>query len=563
MSRAQASSVDAGEPQDGRIAARGAHPVRSGCANAARDPPCGRGSRDRCTSPVRSFLSRWAACFLVAMAAIVASPASAFDFGDVIQIAGELAGRPYRPRTAAVPEALRKLSFSEYQQIRYKPERNLWHRAGIPFEVSMVHLGNAFEQPVAVHELSSDGNRRLVFNPSQFDYGSLKLPQLKAGELGFAGLRVHYPLNDRTRKDEVMVFLGASYFRALAQGLRYGLSARGLAIDTGEASGEEFPRFVEFWLNRPAPGDRALIIFALLDSRRATGAFRFVLRPGAPTRMEVRARIYLRENVAKLGIAPLTSMYFYGENQPSATPMLRPEVHDSDGLSIHSSSGEWLWRPLQNPRRLLITSYALTDPLGFGLLQRDRNFRAYEDLDARYDLRPGAWVEPKGNWGAGRVELVQIPSPDENNDNIVAYWIPAKQPAPKRPLDIEYELTWGRDPDLPRPALRVVQTRRLQSAAAAERKDRAATDKSMLFVIDFAPDPAAKLPQVAAQWQVSGGDNAEIIERTLRRNEAIGGWRATLRVRALDEKRPIELRGQLNAGSVPLSEVWSYIVPPD
>src|SRR5690606_17214246 len=237
-------------------------------------------------------------------------------------------------------------------------------------------------------------------------------------------------------------FLGASYFRALAEGMRYGLSARGLAIDTGEASGEEFPRFVEFWINRPAPADRELIVFALLDSRRATGAFRFVIRPGAPTRIDVRARLYLREPVAKLGIAPLTSMFFYGENQPAPAPRLRPEVHDSDGLSIASSSGEWIWRPLQNPRRLLITYFALADPLGFGLLQRDRHFRSYEDIDARFELRPGAWVQPKGRWGAGRVELVQIPSPDETNDNIVAYWVPDNQPEPKKPFDVEYTLFW-------------------------------------------------------------------------------------------------------------------------
>jgi glucans biosynthesis protein len=276
--------------------------------------------------------------------------------------------------------------------------------------------------------------------------------------------------------------------------------------------------------------------------------------------MDVRARIYLRENVAKLGLAPLTSMFFYGENQPPATAGLRPEVHDSDGLSIRSSSGEWLWRPLQNPRRLLITSFALNDPLGFGLLQRDRAFRAYEDLDARYDLRPGAWVEPKGKWGEGRVELVQIPSPDETNDNIVAYWIPAKQPAPKRPLDLEYQLIWGRESGLPMPAVRVAHTRRLQPTPP---KDKPAPDKSTLFVIDFEVDPEAKLPEAAVQWQVSGGDNADIMERTLRRHEATNGWRATLRVRPLDEKRPVELRGQLNAEGAPLSEVWSYIIPPE
>jgi periplasmic glucans biosynthesis protein len=398
---------------------------------------------------------------------------------------------------------------------------------------------------------------------------------------------VLFPLHDGKRKEEFLVFLGASYFRALAEGLRYGLAARGLAVDTGEASGEEFPKFVEFWINRPSPGDRELIIYALLDSRRVTGAFRFVVRPGATTRMEVRARLYLREKVAKLGIGPLTSMYFYGENQPPAANTLRPEVHDSDGLSIRSSSGEWLWRPLQNPRRLLITAYTLTDPLGFGLLQRDRAFRSYEDLDARYDLRPSAWVEPKGKWGQGRVELVQIPSPDETNDNIVAYWVPANPPQPRQPLDIEYLLSWGRDAGLPAPPVRVTQTRRLQMSAA-ERKEKPQAERSLLFVIDFErePEPAIKPevrtkpeakakpenkseltakpePEPTVQWVVSGGDNAEIVERTLRRHEATGGWRATLRVRAIDEKRPLELRGQLNVGGTALSEVWSHIVPPE
>jgi glucans biosynthesis protein len=279
--------------------------------------------------------------------------------------------------------------------------------------------------------------------------------------------------------------------------------------------------------------------------------------------MDVRARLYLREPVAKLGIAPLTSMFFYGENQPPPPPRLRPEVHDSDGLSIASSNGEWIWRPLQNPRRLLITSFALTDPLGFGLLQRDRYFRSYEDLDARYDLRPGAWVQPKGRWGAGRVELVQIPSPDETNDNIVAYWIPATQPEPKKPFDLEYQLHWGRDDSLPAPPVRVTQTRRF-APGPQERKEKPAPDRTTLFVVDFEPDETAQLaPQVNVQWIASGGDNAEIVERSVRRHEATGGWRATLRVRALDEKRPLELRGQLNADGVPLSEVWSYIVPPE
>jgi len=500
----------------------------------------------------------WSLCFSFGLSL----GAGAADFGQVMQMAGELASRPHKPAPASAPEELRKLTFQQHQLIRMKPERALWHRARTQFELSFVHMGMAFDRPVRINEVSSDGVRRIVFDPQAFDYGNLTLGPLNGPEMGFAGLRVHFPLHAKEPKDEVLVFLGASYFRALAAGLRFGLAARGVAIDTGESSGEEFPRFVEFWINRPAPGDQQLVIHALLDSRRVTGAYRFVLKPGAPTRMEVKARLFLREKVSKLGIAPFTSMYLYGENQPAALGSIRPEVHDSDGLSIQSSAGEWLWRPLVNPRRLLITSFALTDPLGFGLMQRDRAFRSYEDLDARFDLKPSAWVVPSGKWGPGRVELVQIPSPDETNDNIVAYWIPATQPPVRKPFDIEYELLWGQPASLPAPPVRVTQTRRLPSPSS-ERRDKNA-ERSILLAIDFEPlDPERVPSDLNPSWAVSSSDNGEIIERSLRRHEATGGWRATVRVRQQDEKRPVELRGQLNAGAHALSEVWSYIVPPE
>ena len=219
--------------------------------------------------------------------------------------------------------------------------------------------------------------------------------------LGFAGFRVHFPVNTQAYKDEVLVFLGASYFRALGQGQQFGLSARGLAIDTAESSGEEFPRFVEFWIERPQPGAKELTIYALLDSPRATGAYRFVLKPGVTTVLDTDARLFLRKNVAKLGLAPLTSMFYFGGNQRPSREDYRPAVHDSDGLSIREATNNWIWRPLVNPKRLLVTSFALSDPAGFGLMQRARSFEQYQDLEARYDLRPSAWIEPKGGWGTG------------------------------------------------------------------------------------------------------------------------------------------------------------------
>jgi periplasmic glucans biosynthesis protein len=404
--------------------------------------------------------------------------------------------------------------------------------------------------------LSSDGIREIKFDPADFDYGANKIDPQKMRSLGFAGFRVHYPLNTPKYKDEVLSFLGASYFRALGQGQRYGISARGLAADTGLMSGEEFPRFVEFWIEHPASSAKELKIFGLLDSRRATGAYQFVLKPGNATIVDVKARLYLREKIEKLGIAPLTSMYFFGENQPSPTEDARPEVHDSDGLSIHAGTGEWIWRPLVNPRRLLVTSFEATNPQGFGLMQRDRSFRAYEDPHMRYELRPSLWVEPRGKWGEGRVELVQIPSPDETNDNIVAFWVPTTVPPPKQPYSFEYRLRWQKNTETRPPHAWVMQTRRGRDYT---RKP----DNTLGFAVDFVGPALEKLPSDAKlNGVISADGNGEILERRTFRNDATDGWRMTFRMRRVDEKKPVELRAFLTSDEEPLSEIWTYILPP-
>jgi glucans biosynthesis protein len=333
------------------------------------------------------------------------------------------------------------------------------------------------------------------------------------------------------------------------------LSARGLAIDTALMSGEEFPRFTEFWIERPDAQARELRLYALLDSQRATGAYRFVLKPGVDTVLEIRAQLYLRQNVSKLGIAPLTSMYFFGENHRSGIDDFRPEVHDSDGLSIQNGTGEWIWRPVVNPKRLLVTSFAVTNPLGFGLQQRDRSFASYEDLEARYETRPSVWIEPKGRWGAGRIELVQIPTPDETNDNIVAYFAPDVSPAPQQPLDLEYRMLWQKDNET-RPTLAyVTQTRRGHGYV---RKP----DETLALIVDFEGPVLRKLaPDAAVQGVVSADANVEILEANAYRNDVTGGWRLALRLKRQDDKKPGELRAFLRTGSTTLSETWSYILP--
>ena len=489
---------------------------------------------------------------------LFADVAWAFTFEDVAQRAKTLAAASFKTIKNDLPAEVRDLTYDQYRDIRFKSDQALWRAARLPFEVAFFHQGLFFNDRIKVNELAADGVREIKFSPDLFDYGLNKLDPRKMADLGFAGFRVHYPLNTPKYKDEVVVFLGASYFRALGKGQLYGISVRGVAVDTALPSGEEFPHFVEFWLQRPTANASELTIYALLDSRRLSGAYRFVVKPGVQTAVDVKARLYLREGVGKLGLAPLTTMYSFGENQPAPRVDYRPEVHDSDGLSIQSSTGEWIWRPLVNPKRLLVTSFALTNPVGFGLMQRDRDFAHYEDLEARYDLRPSTWIEPKGQWGPGRVELVQIPSPDETNDNIVAYWLPDKNPPPKEPFDIEYRLLWQKDPDTRPPLAWVSQTRRGRGYFRTD-------DGSVGMVLDFDGPALKKLPADAkVEGIVSVDANGEVLELVTHRNDATGGWRLTLRLRRRDDNKPIELRAYLKTANTPsLSETWSYILPPN
>jgi glucans biosynthesis protein len=485
--------------------------------------------------------------------AVAATPV--FGFDDVDRRAKATAATPFT-RSGTLPKELQNLQYDQYRDIRYKPDRFLWRGAQLPFEIAFFHQGWHFDQPVRVHEVTADGVREIPFDPAQFDYGANKVDIRVLKGIGYAGFRVHYPINSPKYKDEVLVFLGASYFRALGKGQRYGLSARGLAVDTAANSGEEFPRFVEFWVQRPTRDSQELTIYGLLDSRRMTGAYRFVLRPGVSTALEVKARLYLREPVGKLGLAPLTSMFYFGENQPATRPDYRPEVHDSDGLSIHTASGEWIWRPLTNPRRLIVSSFAIANPRGFGLMQRDRDFARYEDLEARYERRPSAWVAPRAGWGAGRVELVQIPSPDETNDNIVAYWVADSPPKPREAYDFEYRVSWQLDDETKPPGAWVTQTRRGRGYVKKP-------DDSVGFIVDFEGPSLKKLALDARlEGVATAGDNGEIVESEAYRNEVTGGVRLALRVRRVDANKPVELRAFLRSGGDTLSETWAYALLP-
>ncbi len=485
-------------------------------------------------------------------------PSLAFDFNSVAVKAKQLAAASYKEPEKNISPALANLTHEQYHDIRFKRDKAYWRAQNLPFELTFFHQGRQYDNAVRINEIASGRARAIPFDSRLFDYGRNKLGAQDLRHLGFAGFRVHYPINTQKTKDEFLVFLGASYLRAVGKNQVYGLSARGLAVDTALNSGEEFPRFVEFWIERPSPKSRQLVIYALLDSKRVTGAYRFTIKPGEQTVSEVKSQLYLRENVTKLGIAPLTSMYFFGENQRAAVEDYRPEVHDSDGLSIASGTGEWIWRPLVNPKRLLVTSYALSNPTGFGLMQRDERQSSYEDLNSRYETRPSAWVEPIGKWGSGRVELVQIPTPDETNDNIVAYWVPDRLPKPGMPINFDYRTVWGREAQQHPPLSWVTQTRR------GHGYPRKPDDASVALFVDFEGPVFKKLPHgTKVDIRVSADTNGQILESHAYPNEATGGWRAAIRLKRIDDSKPVELRGFLQNDNTTLSETWSYILPID
>ncbi|GAA6141482.1 glucan biosynthesis protein G [Hydrogenophaga sp. 5NK40-0174] len=484
---------------------------------------------------------------------------------DVESLARAAAQKAWQEPRHELPPTLAKLDYDQVRDIRFKTDQSTWREQALPFEAQYFHLGLYQKAPVQIHEILPDGSvQHIAYSHRLFDYGKNIVKPGQWGDLGFAGFRLHYPLNNPAYKDELVVFQGASYFRALGAGQQYGLSARGLAIDTVGGQGEEFPRFTQFWLQRPADATtKSVKLLALMESSRVTGAYEFTIEPGEQTVTRVDARIFVRQGadpVHTMGVAPLTSMFFFGENQPRPGDF-RPEVHDSDGLMMATGDGEWLWRPLQNPRQITVSSFAMRNPQGFGLMQRDRHAYNYEDIEARYERRPSAWVRPVGQWGDGRVELVQLPTPDETHDNIVAYWVPAQLPAPGEPLRLQYDLLWQSDADQRPPSAWTVQSR---IGFGYTRLSEAEQREQIHYVIDFAGPALSKLERDAKVSLVATADaNGEVLEAIAYPHSQPGMWRASLRVRRLDAARPIELRAFLQHENDTVSETWTQLQLPE
>lgn len=513
----------------------------------------------------RRGLQLWSlAALLVCILIPCAEAADSFPYQTVIDKARQLAAQPYQNPAGQVPDFLLKLDYDSWRDIRFNPERALWRTEGLPFQVQFFHPGLYYDRPVKINIVDFEKVKPVAFSRDLFNYGKNSFRDKVPANLGFAGFRLHCRLNSRKYYDEVAVFLGASYLRAVAKNQRYGLSARGLTIDTALGTGEEFLYFREYWIVKPVEEATKITVYALLDSPSLSGAYQFIIKPGKETVIDVRGTVFRRKNVQKLGIAPLTSMFFYGENS-AQRPVddFRPEVHDTDGLLIAFNTGEWLWHPLVNPRVLIINSFKATDPAGFGLMQRDLDFNSYQDLEARYESKPSVWITPRGKWGEGHIELIQIPTGTELNDNIFTFWVPEKLPGIDKPVIFSYIMSWQYPGASQPPAGRVIATR------TAKGKD----DQMKKFIIDFAGGKLAKLtPAMPVVAVVSVDSNAKLVEKQVYKNSVTGGWRLVFQIkpeeqqgmdRMLSQKLPpIELRAYLKEGNNVLTETWSYTYLP-
>ncbi len=507
-----------------------------------------------------------------------------FTLDSVAALASELASAPYRPAQHPQAEFLSEISEWQWNALSFKPEKSLWRN--LPFELEFFHPGFIYNNTVEVAIVRQGRPEPLAFDPELFNYPDARLKrEASERQLGFAGFRLRYPLNDIQRKDEFLVFLGATHFRSLARHAAYGLMARGLIINPAAPEGEQFPYFRRFWLVEPAEGQSWLTIYALMDSPALTGAYEIVVKPGLSVVMEVSARLFPRsgsEYPARVGLAPLSTMYLYSEKENGSPNDYRPELHNSDALLFSSGPNEWIRRPLSNPKRLQSHSFELKNPRGFGLIQQDDSFDHYQDLTGRFERRSSLWIEPKGDWGPGSLELVEIPSCQEIHDNVLAFWVARQEPAqPPQAGGAEIE---DQGPPPPRPMMNFASSMywlrpnvvpHSKARAVATRLVRLPDSGRVKFLVDF---EGRELEDMSAETGLSSvvesSAEAQVLDRQLIKNPVTGGWRLIFTVEpsqdngvidslrsARGQQRTLRLWAFLKKGeNLPqaLTETWIY-----
>ncbi len=486
--------------------------------------------------------------------------AKPFDFDMLRKMAQDMADKPYKEPQRPNPEAVKKINYDEQGRIKFNYDLALWRDGPSQYPITFRPVGEYFQKSVRIFALENGQAREVVYRPDYFSYGPASpMNKLAPGESAIAGFwAMESRKTDWQKKEPWATFQGGSYFRAVGELGQVGLSARGIALNTGDHEPEEFPDFRSFWIEPALKEGDPLVVYALLDGPSVTGAFRIAMYRTKGVVMEIENHIFMRKSVERLGIAPLTSMFWYAEYPSAHSHDWRPEVHDSDTLVMWTGTGERIARPLNNPNRIIISSFSDNNPKGFGLAQRDRNYDHYLD-GVSYDRRPTAWVEPLNDWGKGKVQLVEIPTDDEVYDNIGVFWIPEKPANSGASFNFKYRLHWLADqPGFPKELARAVALR--TGRAGEPGKDRPAN--AIKLVIEWDGDVLKNIPWGARPKVVASASRGNL---SLLRTEPIWytpRWRSEFDLGGVEGKEPVELRAYLELDGKPLTETWLYQYQP-
>ena len=477
-------------------------------------------------------------------------PAARFGYEDVTKRARELASAAFVP-VPPLGEPLSRIDAEAWGDIRFRADKALFSGNNQLFRLQTFHLGGVHRKPIIVNTIRDGIVTPIPYTPTLFDYGRTKFEKPPGVNTGFAGFRLHFPLNDPRAFDELLAVLG-NQIRFLGRGQRFGLATSPLLLAGGEAQ-QSFVR--EFWIETPDAGHERAVFYALIDSEALTGAYRFELVPGNTSALDVRATLFARKAGAGISFAPLTSSFFSGENDRRIATDFRPEMHNSDGLLISNGAGEWLWRPLRNPVAQEFSAFMDTNPRGFGLLQRDRTFEHYQDLDSAFELRPSYWVEPQGEWGEGYVQLIENPAADEFAQNISVAFTPKAQPEPGKPFTFAYRLTSTLEQ--PRSSLGFA-INAYQTQAKAVGAAEAVAPNSRRFIVDFA---GGDLPYFhtdpKALEVVASTSRGKVLQSFIAPNQHTRGFRVGIDVQGVVGEIT-DIRVNLRAGGRAVTETWTF-----
>lgn len=470
-------------------------------------------------------------------------PTHPFDRTWLESRAKELSEKAFVENVIPEDNPLSQLTYDDYRKIQFQRAATIWSKEDRQFRLSPLHPGFLFKTPVKLNLVVGGVSRRILYTTKIFNYDDEQAEVKETDASGYSGFRLTTPINKEDKWDEFLVFQGGTYFRALGQDNWYGLSSRGLAVNTAKPSGEEFPMFTEFWIERPKPEATSIVVHALMESRSLTGAFTFIATPGKDTVINVKSTLYPRKDIASFGIAPLTSMFLFNPMNNNQFDDSRPAVHDSDGLFMIAGNGEKIWRPLSNPRKLEVSVFKDNDIKGFGLLQRRREFAQFDDIEAHYQDRPSAWVEPIGNWGSGHVELIEIPTNAEIHDNIVAYWQQDEPMKADNEYSFNYNIYWSAEVPAEVHPGKIVTSASGKALGNANVRD---------YVIDYAADTIPE--DLTVNATSSTGKIVGVVQKVVPQT---GQLRVIVKFQPADEDLS-ELRVALTKGEKQWGETWLY-----